>query len=117
VSGKKPSKSKIETPFGENLRQLMAERGMTAKVISEIAEVAPSVIADWLSGGTPSNPMAVQKICRALKCDFEWILTGVSTKAAKDSVSLAELFEEETAFSGIYRIEAVRLKRRGKKGE
>jgi len=108
-----PRRSRVETPFAANLAQVLKERQLTGKAAAEICGVAPSVIADWLGGGAPANPLAVQRLATALQVSFEWLLTGTMTSVPAGSVSLAELFEEhEVGLSGIFKIEAKRLVRR-----
>jgi len=108
-----PRRSRVETPFAANLAHVLKERKLTAKAAAEICGVAPSVIADWLGGGAPANPLAVQKLATALQVSFEWLLTGTTTSVPAANVSLTELFEEQDAgLSGLYRIEAKGLVRR-----
>lgn len=93
----------------------MHERGLNIKTIAEIAGVNHSVVMNWLNGGVPANPLAVQRLARALSLDFETLLTGTSTKLSPKEMSLSQIFNEQVdpAFSGIFKIEAKRLTRKG----
>jgi transcriptional regulator with XRE-family HTH domain len=103
----------MESPFAENLRQILAERELSIRGAAEICEVSVSQIHDWMQGTQCTNPMALLKLCRALKCDFQWLLTGTRGGENK-SANLSEIFDiqPEPAFSGIFMIEAKRLRKR-----
>ena len=107
-------RKKTECPFAQNLKTVLSDRGITQKAASELAGVTPTTLNDWLSGTQPSDPLAVQKLARALGCEFEWLLTGSSSSLDLAKLSLSELFDvvDEPSFSGLFQIEAKRLKRR-----
>lgn len=109
----KPARKKIATPFAANLQQVMVERKIALKGAAELAGVTPPVVSGWLSGSMPHDLIAVQRLARALKVNFEWLLTGEADATSVNNLSLSEIFEEQTAFSGVFRIEAKRLIRRG----
>jgi transcriptional regulator with XRE-family HTH domain len=107
-------RGKVEAPFAENLRRIMDERAVSLKSVATMAGVGSPVVSSWLQGSMPHDPLAVQRLARALSVDFEFLLTGESSRTDPSSISLHELFrEEQTAFSGIFRIQATRLVRRG----
>ena len=114
MSKAKPARKKIESPFAGNLKRLMHDRGLSAKAVAELAEVSPSVVQDWLSGSVPHNLNSVAKLSNAIKSDFQWLLTGEHGKVNVKEMSLSELFEIEPdpSFSGIFMLEAKRLKKR-----
>ncbi len=111
----KPIRTKANSPFSKNLKAILEERGISQKSAAELAGVTPTTLNDWLGGTQPSDAIAVQRLCRALKCDFEWILTGQKSRLEGKDLSLAEIFDvqDEPSFSGIFKIEAKRLKKRG----
>jgi transcriptional regulator with XRE-family HTH domain len=111
------SKKSVKTKksvFAKNLKQILAERGISQRGAADLAKTNPSVINDWLSGTQPLNLDSVVLLCRALKCDFQWLLTGTRSELISKELSLSELFEvqAEPSTSGIFMIEAKRLKRR-----
>lgn len=110
----KPIRTKANSPFARNLKAVLEERGVAQKSAAELAGVSAPTINDWLAGSQPTDPIAVQRLCRALKVDFEWALTGEKSRVAGNETSLAEIFDEqdEPTFSGIFKIEAKRLKKR-----
>ena len=82
---------------------------------AEIAGVNSATINQWLSGSQPNDPIAVLKLCKALRSDFQWLLTGTPRPSQKvEELALLEIFEmqDEADFSGIYMIEAKKLKRK-----
>lgn len=113
------TKPKTQSPFAKNLKTVLEERGITQKAASELAGVPASTIGDWLSGVHPTDALAVQRLARALSCDFEWLLTGSTGKTNLSGIPLSEIFDvqDEPAFSGLFEISARRLKRRGDEGE
>jgi transcriptional regulator with XRE-family HTH domain len=82
-------KQKSKSPFAQNLKLVLAERGISQKGAAELADVPPSTVGDWLSGVNPTDALAVQRLCRALKCDFEWLLTGEKGRTDFGEVPLA----------------------------
>ena len=119
MAKKKPARKRVSSPFAKNLKSILDERGLNQKSAAAIAEVAPATIADWLSGSMPNDPIAVQRLCKALNCSFEWLLTGTEHTVDKQSIALSELFDFEIdpTFSGIFEISAKRLRRRGGKDD
>ena len=114
---KKPTRKRVSSPFSKNLQAILDERGLSQKAASEVAGVSTTTINDWLAGSQPSDPIAVQRPCKALKCDFEWLLTGEKTRIDAANAPLSEPFDikDESAFSGIFEISAKRLTRKGQK--
>lgn len=108
------SKQKSKSPFAQNLKSILAERGITQKAAAELADVPPSTVGDWLSGVMPTDPLAVQRLCRALKTDVEWLLTGQKGQSDFSGVPLSEIFDitDEPDFSGFFEISARRLKKK-----
>lgn len=100
--------------FAKNLKQILAERGISQRGAADLAKTNPSVINDWLSGAQPLNLDPIVLLCRALKCDFQWLLTGTRSELSSKELSLTELFDMQAdpMTSGIFMIEAKRLKRR-----
>lgn len=110
----KPKRKKADSPFKDNLKAILSERGISQKGAAEIMGVSVTVVHDWLQGSYPNDPSAVLKFCKAIGCDFQWILTGESSSTNQIQPNLAQFFdiEDEPMFSGIFKIEAKRLKKR-----
>ncbi|MGE3683033.1 MAG: helix-turn-helix domain-containing protein [Bdellovibrionales bacterium] len=110
----KPIRKKIQSPFAKNLKAILNERGLSQKAAAEVANVTPATLNDWLAGSNPSDHIAVQRLCRALGCSFEWLLTGAETRIESKSLSMTELFDSEPdpSFSGVFEISARRLRRK-----
>jgi len=111
---KKSTRKRTETPFGKNLKATLDERGISQRGAAEIMAVSVSVVNDWLNGAAPNDVLAVQKLCKALSCDFEWLLAGNKEHVDPKKLSLQEIFEiqDEPDFSGVWEISARRLKRK-----
>lgn len=107
-------KKKVTSPFSKNLAKVLKERKLTQKACAEIVGCRPSVINDWLSGAQPHDLSSVLRLCQSLKVDFQWLVTGEHSKPSIKEVSLNELFdiEDEPSVSGLYQIEAKRLRRK-----
>ena len=114
-----PRRKKTDIPFAKNLQKVLKERGLSQRAAAEIAGVSVTTINDWLSGTSPANLEAVLKLCRALKTEFQWMLTGTRDSVDTKDLTLSEIFDiqDDPAFSGIFKIEAKRLKRRNEREE
>ena len=110
---KTPRRKRVDAPFAENLKKILAERGVSIRAAAELARIPASVISSWISGGMPHDLIAVQRLSSALKVNFEFLLTGKNTQVEKTDISLSELFtEEKSGFEGIYKITATKLVRK-----
>lgn len=111
---KKPSRKQIQSPFAKNLKKILDDRGISQRSAADICGVEPSVLHGWIQGVQPQNMEKVLKLCIELNCDFQWLLTGTRDKIATKEISMSELFdmENDPTFSGIFMIEAKRLKRK-----
>lgn len=109
---RKPIRKKVESPFARNLKLILGERGLSQKSAAEIMGVSVSVVNDWLQGVQPHNHGALLKLCRAVNCDFQWLLTGERSQAVTGTSNLHEFFDvqDEPMFSGMFVLEAKRLK-------
>lgn len=118
MAKRKAVKKRIESSFSKNLKSILEERGVSQKAAAAIAEVTPATINDWIhnTSSTPQNHLAIQRLCRALNCDFEWVLTGSQSRVEIKDISMSELFDSEPdpSFSGIFEISAKRLRRKAK---
>lgn len=120
MKSNEPKKRKKESPFAKNLQQVLSERGVSQADAARLAGVQRSVVGDWLAGTTPQDLKAVQKLATALNACFEWLLTGTTSKKQhSDELPLGQLFDIETdsSFSGLFLLEAKRLKRKTNKKE
>ena len=111
---KKPIRKRVDSPFKDNLSSLLKERGISQRGAAEIMGVSVAVVNDWLQGAYPNDQSAVLKFCKAVKCDFQWLLTGEQSQGEDSRTNLSEIFDiqNEPAFSGIFMVEAKRLKKR-----
>lgn len=112
---KKPARKRVVSSFAKNLQSLLAERAISQRAAAQIAQVQPSVLSGWLTGAQAGDPLAVQRLARGLGCSFEWLLTGSESQLEAGKISMAELFESEAdpSFSGIFEIQAKRLRVKG----
>jgi transcriptional regulator with XRE-family HTH domain len=111
---RKPIRKRIKSPFSENLRSTLAERSINLKSAAELAGTSPPVVHAWLNGGMPHDLGAVAKLAKALNCDFQWLVTGTRNDVPIQDRPLSEIFDiqDDPAFSGLFLLEAKRLKRR-----
>ena len=111
---RKPTRKRVESAFAANLKQILKERGINLKTAAQLAGVTSAVVHAWVNGGQPHDLNAVARISQALRCDFQWLLTGTNSKVNLKDLSLTELFDvqDDPAFSGLFLLEAKRLKRR-----
>ncbi|MBY0386064.1 helix-turn-helix transcriptional regulator [bacterium] len=107
-SGRKPKSMLV---FSKNLKKLLEENKITLREAAKIAGTSPSVISGWINGASPASPEAVLKLTEALKADYQYIMTGKPSNLIPAS-RVGEIFEVEDSaeFSGLFLIEAKRLK-------
>lgn len=112
----KPARKKVESPFAGNLKILMRDRVLNAKAIATLADVSPSVVQDWLTGAVPHDLGKIANLSVKLNTDFMWLLTGQQGQVDTKGLSLEQIFdiEHDSSFSGIFMLEAKRLRRKGK---
>ena len=113
-------KRKKDSVFSKNLKKVLDERSINQKTAADLAGIKKNVLNDWLAGTTPQDLQAVQRLATAINCDFEWLVTGTTSKKHKvDELPLTQLFDIETdsTFSGLFLLEAKRLKRKPKTQE
>lgn len=105
-----------ELPFAKNLRNLMQERGVSQRKLAALSGVKTSTLGDWLSGAMPTDLLSVAEVARVLKTDFQVLLLGSRPAGDAEEKNINELFEVDDApeFSGLFLIEAKRLRRRQK---
>ena len=109
---------KIESPFARILTQVLKDRGITQRQAATLCGISPSVINQWTSGSQPLDLGAVLALSKALGISFQFLLTGEEAGPPANPVAeipLSDLFEAESAteFSGVFLIEAKRLRRKG----
>lgn len=107
---KKGKRNTAGSVFSANLKTILKDRGLTAKAAAAIAEISPSTFGQWVNGATPLDMEAVFRFARGVNVDFAWLLTGKSEPSKTPSIS--DLFETSDVpdMSGIFLIEAKRLK-------
>jgi len=115
LAKRKPIRKKVESPFSKNLQAMLSERAISQSAAAKLAQIPAATLHDWIYGSNivPQDIRAVQRLCRALGCSFEWVMTGEISPVDFKNISLTELFQSEPdpTFSGIFEITARRLTR------
>ncbi len=106
--GRRPKGPSI---FSKNFKKLLEEKKVTIRKAAEICGTSPSVISGWCNGSVPNDPTALLKLCQELGADFQFLMTGVPSSTIPAN-RIGELFEIEEVpdFSGVFLLEAKRLK-------
>jgi transcriptional regulator with XRE-family HTH domain len=106
--GRKPKGPSV---FSKNLRGLLKDKGLSLREAARIAGVSPSVMSGWTAGSVPNDPVALLRLTESLGVDFQMLLTGKPSNSLS-ARQMEEVFEVEEAidFSGVFLIEAKRLK-------
>ena len=109
---KQPKRTKTTIPFGQNLKALMKDRGLTHRQVAEMAGCPVSVINDWVGSGssTPHDLTRVSRLASALGVSFQWLL--LSEHPNINNITLADVFEEvvDDHLSGYFKVEVKKLK-------
>lgn len=115
-SQSRPTRRKVTSALAKNLRSVLRERNLSLKAGAEIAVVAQSVFHGWLNGTQCNDPNALLRFCESLRVDFQWLMTDRRSNLKPADLNLKDIFdiEEDATLSGLFMIEAKRLKRRAK---
>lgn len=95
-------------PFKNILSSLMKERRLTVKEVAALANVAPSVVQNWIEGKTPYDLYAVDRLSQKLGVPFKKLLLGVS-ETIDAPTAISDLFDATDFFDGLARIKIERL--------
>ncbi len=63
--------------FGENLRRIRAQRGMTQKQVAELAQIHKRYVQDLEACLKTPSIVVVARIKKALKCDWTDLTRGL----------------------------------------
>ena len=105
------------TKFSDNLKRLMKERGVSARVLSQATGIPQSTLSEWSAGREPKLGDQVVKLARFFGVSLEYLVTGEIAEATivKDLVdSLTDEFT--TIHQGTYRLKIEKLQNSPKKG-
>lgn len=113
---KKGRKPKRPSVFAKNLKKIMAEKKMNIRELSRQLGIANSVLHGWVNGVTPNDPEIVLRLCQVLGADFQFMMTGTpSSNLTPDRLDELFQMEDTPEFSGIYLLEAKKLRWRKNK--
>ena len=90
----KNKRKKEQMPFPKILSQLLKDKKITIAQAAKSCGVAPSTIADWKDGASPTDYLAVQKLARFLGVSFSYILTGTDEVKASNQLNVTDFFED-----------------------
>jgi transcriptional regulator with XRE-family HTH domain len=115
---KKPRRSRSESSvFAKNLGRILKDRNISTRVAANMANVPQSTLQDWLQGSAPSDLEKVNNLAKALGVSFTYLCLGHHESPSLESAPLEAIFDEvESGIEGIFKISAVRLIRKSKKG-
>ena len=81
---------------GERIYLTRVMRGYTREALAELAEISPKFLYEIETGKKGFSGLVLYNICKALKVDCDYILTGKKDATYdKGLVSILELFEED----------------------
>lgn len=96
--------------LSRNLRRVLADRNLTAKEGAFLAQVPVSTFSAWVNGSAlPMDLVALHRFATVAGVSFSWLCTGFEETA----LSFEDCLEDvpgEPPLSGIYRIEARRVR-------
>lgn len=103
--------------FSQNLRKMMRDRDVTAKVISRETGIAQSTLSDWLNGRDPKLD-GVVKIARFFGVSIEFMITGTDPEHQIVSDLIQDMTESfATIHKGVYRFHVEKLIRTPRKNQ
>jgi transcriptional regulator with XRE-family HTH domain len=97
--------------FSENLKRLMKERGVTARVLSKATAIPASTISEWSGGREPKLSEPVVKLARFFGVTLEFLVMGKE----QEEVLVEQLINNlddgfTTIHQGVYRVRLEKLK-------
>lgn len=66
--------------FGENLRAMIRERGMTIYQVGDLIDRDYTDVSKWCRGASTPNTATVKKLAAALSCTTDYLFFGKSEK-------------------------------------
>lgn len=78
--------TKLIDPFGERLKTLRKNRGMSQEALAQAIHISPRNISQYESGQSKPRANTLRKIAAALECDEHWLITG-ETRECRDYIS------------------------------
>ena len=94
-------------PLGRVLKGIMTQRKRSIADVGRMAGVSKSVAADWLSGTTPADLMAVKRLADELGVSLSFLVSGEPDKAAQPTIE--DVLKEGDLVEGIFKISLQRL--------
>ncbi|WP_374032203.1 helix-turn-helix domain-containing protein [Bdellovibrio bacteriovorus] len=101
--------------FAANLKLVLKERGLSSRAGAEIAGVPASTFSQWLAGTVPLDLESVHRFAKGVGVDFQWLLIGKTEPPPVVSIKDFYDVSDEPDLSGVFLIEAKRLKPKQKK--
>ena len=95
--------------FGDRLKELLTEKGLSQREAAKIAGVAPSVIDGWVAGAQPENYNAVKKLAKYFKISFELLLTGSVETENSTEIMVSQYYNKVPFFTGLAEISIKQL--------
>jgi transcriptional regulator with XRE-family HTH domain len=110
-----PTISKM-TNFAETLKQLMKERGISARVLSQATGIPQSTLSEWSGGREPKLGEQVIKLARFFGVSLEFLVTGehIESDMVKDLIQNIK-DDYTTIHQGVYRVRVEKLMDQKKK--
>lgn len=82
VNGNNKFKLQIKRVFGERLKELRLEKGLTQKQLANILKVAPNTISSWEMGYTDTRCSKIKEIAIFFNVRVNYLL-GLDDKRIK----------------------------------
>lgn len=90
---------------------------VTFRQLAEVAGCSPAIVHAWSTGSLPCESItALKRLCEHYGVPLAVPLTG-SPEKAQSAMPLDFFYREEEVFSGLARIQVMKLVERRKKGE
>lgn len=118
---KKPKNNSIAL-ISKNLRQVLKERGISARQGAVLADVPVSSFSAWAAGSSlPMDFLALRRFARSTGVSFAWLLTGEPDEPGATGVGrledMIEVANTEPVLSGVFLIEARKVKLKNPTGK
>jgi transcriptional regulator with XRE-family HTH domain len=97
--------------FADNLKRLMKERGVSARVLSQATGIPASTISEWSGGREPKLSEPAVRLSRFFGVTLEYLVTGQDSAETVINDVIHQLEDGFTTIhQGVYRVRVEKLK-------
>ena len=63
------------------IQHAIQQKGMTRREIEHLAQASSPTVSDWFNKGAVPDAVTIARLCRGLRVNAHWVLTGIGPQA------------------------------------